>query len=144
MEEVEKKILESVKEQEGEMHGLSPLSFTKVTDYTTFFAEYSSEGEDLIVHFFPPPEYLKQQDEVVSWKDTPSRHAWEVVFPDLLSPAAQDFFSADYPQLKASYTPELRSWWLRANGVLGLTTAEQLSGLFFEKLDQLLDASSNK
>jgi len=80
------------------------INYTKVTDYTTFDAEYALVGSDIVIHLFQPFD-----------KKHPPRF-WQDRVATILDRFAQQFWRAQYPRLKAAYTEELDSWWLRACG----------------------------
>jgi len=106
--------------------GVAALQFTKVKDYTTFDAEHASDGSDLIFHFFRTEE-------------NSSDNYWKEIFPNALSEVAQAVFQAGYPRLRATYTREVDSWWLRADGFADEGLPEERILHFYKKLDQALD-----
>jgi hypothetical protein len=109
--------------------GVPVVQFTKVTDYTTFTAEYSADSEtgDITYHFYRP-------------EDAPYSQAYfEKQFASMLSAAAIEFFRLEYPKLAAAWTPEANSWWLRAQGVGIRGNSEMMSLHFFALLDKMLE-----
>lgn len=115
--------------------GVEPMSFTRVEEYTTFVAEYAVEDEDIILHFYPTEE-MSHEKEL-------DRQYWLRLFPTVLDPVARDFFSADFPRLKACFVPEMGSWWLRAYGLAGLDPEGRVSR-FLDKFDSALEANKAK
>lgn len=131
------------KEQAPEMlsqqddQNVLPLQFTKVDDYTTFRAEFAIDGDDLVFHFFLPPELESAKGPVLQQR---IEKYWKDGFPRSLDVVARDFFKAEFPRLKAAYTQELSSWWLRANGFAAVLDAGARARAFIQRLDQALDA----
>jgi hypothetical protein len=109
--------------------GVPVVQFTKVTDYTTFTAEYSADSEtgDITYHLYRP--------EDASY----SQAYFERQFADILSAAAVEFFRLEYPRLAAAWTPEANSWWLRARGVGLRGNSSMMSLHFFALLDKMVD-----
>lgn len=109
--------------------GVPVVQFTKVTDYTTFTAEYSEDPEtgDITFHFYRP-------------EDAPYSQAYfEKQFADVLSAAAIEFFRLEYPKLAAAWTQEASSWWLRARGVGARGNSSMMSLHFLALLDKMLE-----
>jgi hypothetical protein len=104
--------------------------FHPVDDYTTFRAEWAEIGSAFVLHFFISDE--------MRHLSTLTRY-WEQDFPTALSDTAERYFEATAPRIIASYTPELESWFMRANGFTPLDPQEFLRG-FFDELDRALDA----
>ena len=111
--------------------GIETLQFTKLEDYTTFTVEYAWDGDDLVFHFFRPPEREKEQNY------------WLKIFPKVMDPVARNFFGAESPRLRAAFTAELDSWWLRANGYGNIIDKKAFAELFLSKLDQSLDTKNS-
>lgn len=131
-------------------------------DFTSFYAKYAVEGDDIVVLFFPTkdeaqraetpapvhpqevaknPELSHQYDKLTAKCNAlwPTYRAyWLDLFPGVLSAVAQEHFKAEYPRLAAKYTDELRSWWFRAHGYAHLLDVDGLVYRFAEKLDQVL------
>ena len=107
--------------------GVSALQFIKNLMYTTFLVEHAFDGEDIVFHFFRT-------------KENPTDKYWKTDFPNVLSDVAQDVFQASYPRLKAAWTEEQDSWWMRANGFASVGMPEERIHHFYEKLDQALEA----
>lgn len=113
------------------------IKFTKVTNYTGFDAEYAWVDNDLIVHFFMPPEFINTpKDMRESW--------WLGTFASCLDTAAQQFFSADYPRLVAKYTEEMQSWWFRARGYGDVLDPDAFAIAFFKRLDATIDRAQTQ
>lgn len=117
------------------------VQFKQVKQFTTFLAEYAIQGDDYIVHFFPPKErYVVNNGK--GQVHGPFLVKWQRAFPQTLSPCAEEFFGATAPRLKAAYTAEMFSWWFKASGFTQRLDPDGFILLFFEKLDAALDASS--
>jgi hypothetical protein len=106
--------------------GVIPLRFIQVGDYTTFLAEYTMDGDDYVVHFFPTEEHK----DVAYWRNT---------FPSALDAVAQDHFQAKPPKLRAAFTEEMNSWWLRADDYGHVVDKDKFIHRFLDRLDQALD-----
>ena len=112
-----------------------PLQFVPVKAYTTFDAEFAVTEGDLVFHFFIPEDM--------------QRHAgleqyWMQRFPEALDRIAREFFAAEFPRLKAAYTHEQASWWMRAAGFGLRLDPHALSQNFLARLDAALDPSATK
>lgn len=99
------------------------LHFTKDLTPGTFVAEYAFEGNNIIYHFYPP-----QAGMVTNY--------WKNLFPVSLERVAMSFFDAGAERLRAAYTEELSSWWLRASGFAIVGDPDMRSHNFFMKLDE--------
>jgi len=118
------------------------VKFKQVEDFTTFLAEYTLLGDDIVIHFFPPREAyvlsnLTQEPAV------PAEYLryWKRKFPEVLSPVAERVFMATAPIITAMYIEEMTSWWMRANGYATRLEPDELIRLFFVELDRSLDAA---
>ncbi len=111
--------------------GVAALVFKNVTDYTTFRVEHAFDGDDIVFHFFRTPE-------------CPEKDYWEVVFPNVLSEVAQEIFQAGYPRLRAAFTHEQDSWWMRAGGFANAGIPEERCARFYAALDKALEARNIK
>lgn len=110
------------------------IQFTKISDYTTFSAEFAVVDNDIVIHFFLTPELALQQDE-------PSvENYWLGKFPKTLDKTARDYFQADFPRLMAKYTQELKSWWFKAQGYGLNIDPDAFVKKFFETLDKSLES----
>jgi hypothetical protein len=107
--------------------GVQPLQFTRDNTYTTFESEHAFDEDDIVFHFFRATE---------NSGDT----YWKKVFPDVLSDVAQAVFEAGYPRLKAAFTDETDSWWMRANSFANTGLPEERVRRFYQKLDEALEA----
>jgi hypothetical protein len=107
------------------------LKFTKVDNFTSFNAEYTYTGEDLVLHFFLPPERRLPE----------ARTYWLETFPACLDVAAREFFRADYPRLMAKYTEEFESWWFKAHGYGHVIDPDAFAAKFLKGLDARVDAA---
>jgi len=115
------------------------VKFTQVDSYTTFAVEYACIDGAFVIHFFPPPEAYVMVEGV---RKIPSEYLlfWQKKFPAVLSPVAESYFKATYPQLMAQYVPELRSWYMRAGGFANRLDPDTFLQSFFALLDRALDA----
>lgn len=114
--------------------------FKQISDYTTFLAEYTIKGADIVFHFFQTAE-------------RPAAHYWKKTFPQCLDVSAREFFRASHPTLEASYVegvhkstsalndPALTSWWLIAHGFGRVPDPQLLAETYLEKLDAALDVA---
>src|SRR3954464_8209789 len=94
---------------EGEQKAVLPvmgINFIDITEYTTFRAELAVTEGDLVFHFYPT-------EEVHALKDPTPMAYWPEPSPAILEPVAKKYFNADESRLKAAYTTEQVSWWLR-------------------------------
>lgn len=122
------------------------VKFEHVTEFTTFLAEYAFVDGDIVVHFFPPIEHFEKSLMNGEMRVNPERlRFWKRGFPQVLSPAAEGYFNATLPRLKAAYSDEMTSWWFRAYGFAGnlpgLRTPTDFIQQFFVVLDRSLDAA---
>ena len=113
----------------GNVPGAVP-DFKKVDTFTTFTAEYTLIGEDVVVHFFATKEF--PLEDGAYWQDR---------FPKLLNVVGRSHFSAGYPRLAAKFTPEMGSWWFRAQGYSHILDLDRFMLKFFSKLDGDLDTT---
>ena len=106
------------------------LEFTTI-EYTTMRAEYTWKDGNLIFHFFLPGPSggMRLLDEKGYWKDT---------FPNCLSEEAEEYFDCSFPRLKAAYTEELKSWWMKAEN-FDTMDQKQFAERFLDKLDKRLE-----
>lgn len=90
-----------------------------------FDMQFAVDTNDIVFHFYP--------------KKGTTQNFWLKVFPEVVEPLVMDFFNDKFPALKMAFTPELSSWWLRANGkaVIGDPglKAKRLSELINDALD---------
>ena len=118
-------------EQKGYMP-LLPIAFIPILGFTTFSAELAVTEGDLVFHFYVTDE--------VNAGANPQKY-WHELFPEVLQKTAQEYFKADYPRLKAAYTEEKASWWMRAFGFGLVLDPHKLAYRFFDALDVALDAA---
>ena len=111
-------------------YGLKPVAFNKVDGFTTFRGEYALDGEDVVLHFWKTKEV----------KNHPfNGKYWTRIFPKVLSDTAEEHFQATYPRLRAAFSEELDSWWMRALGYGHVLDLDAYVRAFLTKLDQKLD-----
>lgn len=116
-------------------HEALPVRFVRITEYTSFVAEFAIKNGDLVFHFFVT-------DEVNALTD-PKKY-WLKTFPETLSATAEAYFKASFPKLRAAYTEEQASWWLQADGYGLVLDPHRYSYKFLSELDSALDAASTK
>lgn len=115
------------------------IQFIKVDNYTGFSAEYAWVDNDLVVHFFMPPEASNGAAPSSMWLNW-----WTETFAQCLDQAARQFFSADYPRLVAKYTAELSSWWFRAHGYGDVLDPDAFAIRFLKQLDTTIDQAQTQ
>lgn len=111
------------------------IHFQKVDGYTTFNVEYAVSEGDLIFHFYVTAEIQKLKSP---------QDYWYKLFPSVLDVIARDHFKVEFPRLKAAYTEEKASWWMRAFGFGGVLEPHKLAHGFFDKLDAALEEAQSK
>jgi hypothetical protein len=109
------------------------LQFVPVLDYTTFAAEIAVSDGDIIYHFFVTDEVNKLASPKTYWHET---------FSAALEKVAQVYFKAKSPRLKAAYTEEKASWWLRAYGFGRVLHPHKLARGLLVELDKELDSAA--
>lgn len=127
------KEVQEITETEGlakKPHEVLPLQFIRVSDYTTFEAEIAILDGDIVFHFYVTPEVNKGSNPKLYWLQ---------LFPVVLSEVAQVHFNATFPQLKAAYTEEKASWWMRAFGKGMVLDPHRYAYAFLERLDGALE-----
>lgn len=108
-----------------------PVKFA-VEECTCFVAEHALVDRDFIVHFFV-------SDRMVEGFDTDVLERWWLNdFARALSDVAQDHFQATLPRIMAKYTPEVASWWFKAQGYDHLLDPSGFLRAFFSRLDETL------
>ena len=112
-----------------------PMVFTAVEGYTTFKAELAIAEGDIIFHFYVTDEIQKLPN--------PKKY-WLELFPKALSESAEQYFNVTFPRLKAAYTEEKASWWMRAFGFGRLLDPHKFAYRFFDVLDEALDMEMPK
>lgn len=118
-------------EDQGSELPVLPIRFQRVSGYTTFEAEYAVTEGDLVFHFYVTEEIQRLEN--------PHRY-WLEIFPAALDATAREYFKAEFPRLKAAYTEEQASWWLRAKGFGMLLDPHKLVHSYFDTLDEALDS----
>lgn len=98
--------------------------FKKITDFTSFFAEYAMIDNNIVCHFFETPEF-----------PIANTRYWLELFPTILNEVAQKYFNATAPRLVAKYTEELNSWFFKAQGYGHLLDPDTYVREFFDDLD---------
>lgn len=126
---------EAVTEEQAAELPVLPIRFIPADVYTTFRGEFAVSEGDIIFHFFVTDEIQKLGN---------SKKYWLELFPKCLSDNAERFFSAKSPRLKAAYTEEQASWWMRAYGFGKLLDPYRLTHRFFDVLDEALDSEMPK
>lgn len=107
--------------------------FTQIDCFDTFKAEYVIQNGNYIIHFF-----LREEGNKIT------EGGWATLFPSILSPVAEEYFQATKPRIVAIYVPELKSWYMKANGFAHRLDADEFIDRFFEKLDAALDQSASQ
>ena len=125
-----KQVKETVEDEQNLKLPVQPLHFISVRDYTTFDAEVAIAEGDLIYHFFANKE--------INALSNPQRY-WLELFPKELEKVAQEYFKATFPRLKAAYTEEQASWWMRAYQFGMVLDPHRLAYGLFDALDAALD-----
>jgi hypothetical protein len=111
-----------------------PLHFIEVRDYTTFALEFAITEGDIVFHFYVTDEVNASPDPT---------HYWKEVFPNTLSVCVESYFKATYPRIKAAYTEEKASWWMRAYGFGLVLDPHNFVYKFLDELDAALDGAVN-
>lgn len=112
-----------------------PIKFIQITEYTTFRAEVAITDGDIVFHFYA--------NDDINNLPNPSKY-WLDLFPNALSAVAEKYFNATFPRLKAAYTEEQASWWMRAFGFGRLLDPHKSAYKFFDVLDAALDGEMPK
>jgi len=126
------KLLSQMHEGIGNVPG-AVVQFKKVTDFTTFDAEYNLNDNNIVVHFFMPSGYMVTEKY------------WKTCFAEALEAVAASHFQATSPRLVAKYADDdgagnsLHSWWFKAQGYGHLVDPDTFVMKFFELMDGLLD-----
>ena len=110
------------------------ITFMKVQDLTTFAAEVAVTEGDFVYHFYVTDE--------VNRGPNPHKY-WLELFPEVLEKTAKEYFKADFPRLKAAYTEEKASWWLRAFGFGLVLEPHKMALSFCDALDAALDSATS-
>lgn len=92
--------------------------------------EFCVQAGDLIFHFYATKEVNALVD--------PKKY-WLEVFPETLSAVALSVFKVPYPTVRAAYTEEKASWWLRADGQGHVLDPHKRIYVFLDTLDAALE-----
>lgn len=95
----------------------------KQQTYETFKAEYDFQDGVLTIHFFLPERKVTE-------------HYWKNLFAEAMDTLGTEHFQATKPRLVAKYTPEMESWWFRAQGYGHIIDIDAYVLRFFEKLSE--------
>lgn len=106
----------------------------KKFDKPTLLGEYALIDNDLVFHFYLTEEQKKQAGSSDYWFNT---------FPRVLDKTAQEYFQVGAPRLKASYTDEMGSWWMRAYGFGNVLDPDSIALGFMERLERDLKTQSD-
>jgi hypothetical protein len=123
--------------------GVPTLAFTKDDSYTTFNAEHAISGNDIVLHFFPPPELIERAGQPLVYDQVrfPSpNHYWLKEFPVALEQAVIQAFQAPKERLRIEYTAELASWYLKAQGFALQGVPDDRVAHFYRLLDAAIEA----
>ena len=101
-----------------------------VLDLTTFAAEVAVTEGDFVYHFYVTDEVNKGPDP---------KQYWLELFPKVLEATSKEYFKADFPRLKAAYTEEKASWWMRAYGFGRVLDPHKMALQFCDALDKALE-----
>ena len=100
------------------------LQWVKDTTPGSFTAEYTIDAvnNDIVYHFYPPQAGIPT-------------NLWKVHFAKCLEEVATAKFGVGAPRLRAAYTEELSSWWMRASGFADVGDPALRSQALFQALD---------
>ena len=116
------------------------VKMEKVEGYTTFLAEYTFQGGDIIIHFFMPMEAYSRRAGGSGPEPKPEYISyWQNKFPQVLSAVAMEYFDATYPRIFAEWVPEMVSWYMKCQGFASRLDPKGYVDRFFELLDSSLD-----
>lgn len=100
----------------------------------SFRAKWAVIGEDIQIQFFLPKHAkLDEPRAAEAWQDY-----WLKQFAAKLDVVARRYFDADAPRLLAKYTPELASWWFKAQGFAHMLDPSKYVEDFLDLLDTTL------
>lgn len=128
-------VTQAVTEEQKKPHEVLPVRLVRVDEYTTFVAELAILQGDIVFHFYVTDEVNAGKNPQLYWKE---------VFPIVLSKTAEEHFKAQYPRLKAAYTEEKASWWMRAYGFGLVLNPHKYAYSFLATLDAALDAANTR
>jgi hypothetical protein len=102
----------------------------------SFKAKWAVIGEDIQIQFFLPKHAkIDTPRGAEAWQEY-----WLKTFAAKLDTVARKYFDADSPRLLAKYTPELASWWFKAQGFAHMLDPEKYVESFLDQLNETLDA----
>lgn len=108
----------------------------KESDRYSFKSKWSVIGDDIQIQFFLPKHAkLDEPRAAEAWQDY-----WLKKFAATLDEVARKYFDADSPRLLAKYTPELASWWFKAQGFSHMLDPESYVNGFLDLLDESLNS----
>jgi hypothetical protein len=102
--------------------------YKEVTNYTNFKAEYALIEKDLVLHFYETPE-----------RPVKAGGYWHSTFPAVLDKVGQEYFQATAPRLVAKWTPEMKSWFFKAQRYDYVLDIDAFVLRFLERLDAEID-----
>lgn len=106
------------------------------SDRYSFKAKWSVIGEDIQIQFFLPKQAKTDTPRAAeAWQEY-----WLTTFAAKLDKVARKYFEADVPRLQAKYTPELASWWFKAQGFAHMLDPKQYVEDFLDLLNAELNA----
>lgn len=102
----------------------------------SFKAKWAIIGYDIQIQFFLPKHAkLDEPRAAEMWQDY-----WLKKFAATLDMVARKYFDADSPRLLAKYTPELASWWFKAQGFSHMLDPESYVDGFLDLLNVTLNS----
>lgn len=133
----EKDAKDALKEEKKEWNADSlPNAIPEFKDSNrySFKAKWSVIGEDIQIQFYLPKHAkLDDQRAAEAWQDY-----WLKKFAATLDASARKYFDADSPRLLAKYTPEMASWWFKAQGFAHMLDPEAYVEGFLDLLNEQL------
>jgi hypothetical protein len=115
----------------GPMDVPRPLTFDPV-EMRYFRAEHTLSDQDIVIHFYVSSAVRK------NWSESQIAPWWLNDFANSMSNEAQKYFNAGPPRLMAKYTPEVASWWFKAQGFAHMLDVGAFLRAFYEQLDETL------
>jgi len=97
----------------------------KQQTYATFKAEYDFQDGVITIHFFLPERKVTEL-------------YWKTLFAQAMEQIGTEHFQATKPRLIAKYTPEMESWWFRAQGYSHIIDIDAYVLRFFERLAECM------
>lgn len=100
----------------------------------SFKSKWAIIGDDIQIQFFLPKHAKTDTPRAAeAWQDY-----WLNKFAAKLDTVAREYFEADKPRLIAKYTPELASWWFKAQGFSHILDLKKYVNGFLDQLDERL------